>query len=406
MIELNKEKFEQLAEIHDPHCVSIFIPTHRAGQEVKEGLDQRGLKNQIKEAKKQLASYKMNNKDIDEYLKPVEDLLNDQGFWNYQSDGLAVFLSKKSFDYFTLPVTFEAFTYVDDHFYLKPLVPVLDQDRKYYLLALSLQEVRLFEAYPYELIEKDVEGLLPERLEDVVGYDYRQKHQEFREGQTTFNKGMFKSRGGTVSSNDSASSDQGKTMFHGHGAGKDDKKDEILKFFRAVNEGVMEELHDKKAPLILASVDYLIPIYKEANDYKYLHDEHITGNPEYADLMVLHEKAMDLLQEHLNSEKNKKKEIFEQALSNKKASYDEREIVPAAINGRIDTLFIRNRESLWGVFDKKTNAIKTDDQETMNNSDLLNIAAIQTILHNGNVYLTDTEEMPESTSKLNAILRF
>lgn len=217
---------------------------------------------------------------------------------------------------------------------------------------------------------------------------------------------MFKSRGGIVSSKDSASSNQDKTMFHGHGAGKDDKKDEILKFFRAVNNGVMKELHDKKAPLILAAVDYLIPIYEEANDYKYIHDKHITGNPEYADLMVLHEKAMQLLEDQLNADKKNKKESFEQALSNKKASYAEREIVPAAINGRIDTLFIRNRESLWGVYDKETNSINTDDRQTLNNSDLLNIAAIQTILHNGNVYLTDPEEMPESTSKLNAILRF
>lgn len=384
MIGFDIKDFKMLAKFHKPHCVSIFIPTHRAGEEVNEGLDWGRLKNQLQNAEKELKEYQMSDNEIEKFLAPAYELLEEPKFWKYQSDGLAIFISKDLFRKYTLPVHFEEFLYVADHFYLKPLVPLFNAGGEFYILALSQQEVRLFQGFPYQLNEIEVESLLPERLEETVGYDFKQKYLQFREGQTWSNK----------------------TMFHGHGEGKDDQKEEILKFFRAIDEGVTGFLRDSKAPLILAAVDFLVPIYREANNYKYLHDEHIAGNPEEADLMLLHEKAMDILHDKFEEEKREKMERFEYELSQVKASYDEGEVIPAAINGRVDTLFIRNRSSLWGTFKKETNTIEIDGESTIYNADLLNIAAIDTLLQNGSVYLLDKEEMPAPTGKANAILRF
>jgi len=381
---LSIDQFKNLAQINKPHCISIFIPTHRMGKEVMEMHDQKNLKNRLKEVREELDTYQLDKKKADQLLKPIETLVEDNGFWKHQSDGLAIFRNNDHFLHFTIPVYFDEFTYVNDHFYLKPLLPYINDDDKFYLLALSLSGAKLFEGFPHRIDELESEDLFPGRPEEVLGYDFKEKNLQFRSGQAG-NK---------------------QAMYHGHGKGKEDEKSEIIKYFRDINEGVMKILKTKRVPLLIAAVDYLIPLYREVNSYKYLEQEFIAGNPEHEDPVLLHEKAREILKVYFNRKPSEKASAFEQALSDAKASYREEEIVPGAINQKVDTLFIRNGEELWGVFDKNTNAIVIRNEKRGQNSCLLNMAAIHTILNNGSAYLLDAEKMPEPNSKLNAIFRF
>lgn len=378
------DRFNELANIREPHSVSIFIPTHRSGKEVNEATDQKHLKNQIKKVREELRTYQLKDQQIDKILQPAEKLLDDTGFWSLQLEGLAIFVNGNMFEYYSLPVSFKPFTYVSDHFYLRPLIPYLNDDGRYYLLSLSLNNVKFFEGLPHNLKHHVIEELLPERLEEIVGFDYQQKNLQFRTGHT----------------------DSGQAMFHGHGAASEQAKKEMFKFFRGVNEGLMKFMYDKKNPLIVATVDYLFPIYRQANDYKYLYESFIPGNPEHEKPAQLHQKAKILLEEHFNRKKKEKIKAFEELLSNQRASLEEDQIVAAAINGRIDTLFVRKGESLWGLYDKETNTVKIEEEKSFNNACLLNFATVHTILNSGTVYMATPEEMPAPTSRLNALLRF
>jgi len=384
MNHISIETFKELARVNKPHCISIFIPTHRMGMEVNEMIDQKNLKNKIKEVRKELKNYQPDKKETDHLLKPIEALVDDNGFWKHQSDGLAIFRNHDEFTYFTIQVYFDPYVYVDNHFYLKPLLPYINDDDSFYLLALSLNGARLFEGFPNRIEELIVEDALPGEPEEVLGYDFKEKNLQFRTGQAGNNQ----------------------TIYHGHGKGKEDEKTEILKYFRAINDGVMQILQGSNIPLLLAAVDYLVPIYREVNDYKHLEQEFISGNPEYEDPVLLHEKARKILKGYFNRKRIEKLTAFEQALANAKVSYKEEEIVPAAINQQIDTIFIRNREELWGFYDKSTNKIITRDEKNGQISCLLNMAAVHTILNNGSAYLMDKDKMPEPNSRLNAIFRF
>lgn len=380
----SEEIFKILAQTNQPHCISIYIPTHRAGKEVNEKIDQLNLKNQVRKVANELRIWKLDSREIEEMLNPINELVDDTGFWNNQSDGLAIFRTKTSFQYYTLPVLFEEFTYVSDHFYLKPLISYINDNGKYYLLALSLSEVKFFEGFAHQINRVEVHDLLPEQLEDTVGYDFKEKHLQFRTGQ--------------------AGSEN--AIYHGHGKGNEEVKPEILKYFRAINKGLMKLIKNSKRPLIVASVDYLFPIYKEVNEYDNIWEEFIPGNPEHEDPVLLHEKALEMLKDHFNEDRKKARNAFEKALSNNLASYKEEEIIPAAFNQRIDTLLVKNGENMWGVFDKESNTLKTREQQPRFKSCLLNFAAIQTILNGGKVYLMEPDEMPESEAKLNAVFRF
>lgn len=385
MDHISIEKLKELAQVQEPCCISIFMPTHKAGQEVNEGLDPKNLKNHIKSIHQKLKAYPLKKeKEIEEIIDPLHRLLEDTLFWKHQSDGLAIFRNRKQFDVYTLPLPFDPFIYVNDHFYPMPLIPYINDDCRFYLLCLSLGNIKMYEGFPHQIKELEVKELLPEKLEEVVGYDYREKNLQFRTGQTG----------------------REQTMFHGHGKGKEDAQTEILKFFKAVNNGVMKIVHDKKIPLVVATVDHLMPLYQKTNDYKYLYDGFIAGNPENEPPEVLHKKARALLKNYSNQEKDEKLTAFKQMLSSHKASSIEDEIISAAINQRVDTLFVRKREELWGSYDNENNRVLKPDKTHGHGSCLLNMTAMNVILNNGKVFLTEPEDMPEPATKLNAIFRF
>lgn len=385
MNHITLDDFKKLAQKHQPHCVSIFIPTHRAGQEVNQRIDQRMLKNKLKTVRQQLEEYQLNDGEIDKLLQPAAALLTHGDFWKNRSDGLALFISPDEFVYYSLPVSFNTFSLVSTHHYLLPLIPYLNNEGRFYLLALSLNEVKLYAGSPHHLDEvEEAAQHLPAGMEDVLGDDNTQRNLQFRTQQS----------GGEH------------TMYHGHGAGKDDAKMETMKYFRAINDGLLKILHNEKVPLVVAAVEYLVPIYAEANDYKYLWEDSIAGNPERENLAELHKKAWELLADHFDSERHEKSDLFEGALANKRAAYKMDEVVPAAINQRVDTLFVSKGDEVWGTFDRAQNDIRIENEKTEHNTGLLNLAATHTLLNGGRVFVMPPDKMPESTSKLNALFRY
>lgn len=385
---LKKEEFKSLANVHHAHCVSMYLPTHRSGHEVIEDVDRITLKNLLKDVKKQLQSYGLQEREMNAYLKPVHDLLEDDNFWRHQSDGLALFLYGDEFKYFTLPISFDPYVYIADHLYLKPMASLLSHTERFFIMALSLGSVKFYEGTPYSIVEVEMEGLIPRSLEEAlsVGEDYEQKSLQFRSGQGEQGQGA---------------------LYHGQGSGSQtEKKEETLRYFREINAGLMQMLHDEDAPLVLACVDYLEPIYREANTYPHLFDRHISGNHENTSMLSLHNAARDILSPHFEKDKKERYEAYQEKVHQGLASYEEKKVIPAAMIGQVDTLFIRKNEHLWGVYDAENHKIKVDDQRKIDNACLLNKAAVETIKNSGKVFLMENGEMPQEGTIINATFRY
>ncbi len=381
---INKKDIERLANIQNSLCISIFIPTHRAGEAVRKDADIILLKNQWKEVLGKLKEHGLNPPEIDELARPIQKLIEDQEFWSHQSDGLALFLTKDALERFTLPIAFEPFTYVSHEFYLKPLMPLFVGNGRFFVLKLALNEVEFFEGVRHSITPVYTEDIVPQRLEETVGYDYEQKSLQFRTQQGA----------------------QGHGAFHGHGEGKEERKQEIQRFFREVNKGLMTMLHDEDAPMVVASREYLFPIYKEVNDYKELVDEPITKN--LADLtpVFLHELAWEKVSPIFDQERQKKMELFRQFHGTGKTAVDTNEVLRAALTGKIDTLFLENRTDIWGIYDPSDNSVEPAEEHQASSVSLMNLAAVKTLLQGGKVYLLEKEEMPDDTSRMNALFRY
>ncbi len=80
-----------------------------------------------------------------------------------------------------------------------------------------------------------------------------------------------------------------------------------------------------------------------------------------------------------------------------RASNDIREVMPAAYDGRIESLFVASDQEQWGTFDPVTRTMHVHRVAKFRDEDLLDLAATQTLLHGGSVYAVEREHMPDAT---------
>ena len=257
-------------------------------------------------------------------------------------------------------------------------------DGAFNLLAIQLDDVKLYEATPNSITPIEIHDITPSQLEDRVGYDYKEKALQSR-GQ---------GEGGE------------KTQFHGHGGSERDEKTEIKQFFRAVDQGLQDYLNKDKLPLIVACQDNLFPIYKEANTYNHLVDEVVSGNPNDTDMLGLHQKALKIAEPILNKEREEKLEKYRDFTNTESTSSAVTDIIPAIFKGQVDTLFVENGAEIWGEYDEEQMKVKIQKDQYENNQSLMNLAVKKTIEMGGRVFLIEPAFMPEKDSKMNALLRY
>lgn len=337
---LSKSELKTLMEKREGWCVSIFMPTHRAGPEIQQ--DPIRLKNLLGEAQERLIAGGLRDPEARGLLKPAQELLEHAGFWRQQSDGLAIFVSRDIFRPFRLPLDFEELVVVAERFHIKPLLPLLSGDGRFYILALSQNEVRLLQGTRYSVGQVDLEKV-PESLAEALKWDDPERRLQWH------------TRTGTTTDGTRAA------IFHGHGvASADDPKDYIRRYFRQIDDGVSDLLRDERAPLVLAGVDYILPLYREANKYQRLSEEGITGNPEELSASELHRQAWAIVQPYLQRERKEAAAQYQRlaGAESELASNEVQEIVPAAYHGRVEILFVALGFQQWGSLDVDTNAVE------------------------------------------------
>lgn len=379
---ITRKDVEQLITERGEHNISIYIPAHVAGQAVSQNKDAIVFGNQLREIRQKLQQGGLNAREIAQRVKPLEKLRDDPVFWSHQSQGLAVFSSDSKLREFRLPIRFQAFNSVMDRYYLKPLMPLFSTAGVYYILALGLRDVKFYRATQFDLHEMEPRKDIPGRLEDIVGYDYEQKSLQFKTQKA------------------------GEASFHGHGAGKDERKDEILNFFRAINDGLMSELHGQQAPLVVACLDYLFPLYEEANDYSHLLTDHLSGNPADLSEQELLEAAWRIVQPEYARESERKTALFHESHGTGSTSTNIKQVLPAAEGGRVDALFLEKETEIWGTYQEDDKRVEIHDKSNNGDIPLTDLAAAYAFLQGGQVYLLDKDDMPDENSPVNALYRY
>ncbi len=382
---LSLEELKALAS-QTGNCISLYMPTLRAGAETQQNPIR--FKNLIRQVENQLETFGLRNTEIAATLRPAMDLDREE-FWQSQQEGLALFIAPDFFRYYCLPLTFQELAIVSDRFHLKPLMPLLTCDGEFFILSLNQDRVRLFRASHYSIEELPLS--VPTNIDEALQYEETAKDGQFR---------ISTSKGGTNNSFQHAGS------FHGQGSpDRDMHQRDILQFFHLIDQGVQEHLNGRQGPLVMVGVEYLLPIYREANGYQYLIDEAVTENAEILKPEEILAQVWPLVQPYFDQVKQTATERYQELISQGKTSTSLQEVVPAAYYGRVDRLFVPVGVQHWGSFDAQANQVQLHPDREPGDEDLLNAVAIQTLVNGGTVYAVPPEEVPDRAT-IAAIFRY
>jgi hypothetical protein len=365
--------------------ISIFLPTHRAGQETQQ--DPIRFNNLLRDAEQQVLASGMSPREVSELLQPAQALLEDTSFWQHQSEGLAVYLSPDDFHTFRLPYAVEEQLIIAQSYYVNPVLPLFTNNGHFYILAISQNEVRLFEGTRHSVGQIDLPKDTPENMDKALDLDDPQKSLQLHSAS---------SQGGTREG-----------MFHGQGPGEEEKKVWVEQYLNLVDAGLKEFFSEQRAPLILAGVDYLLPIYRKVSDYANIMEEGITGSPDRLRPEQLHEQAWPIVEAYFRQDTDKAVEQYHQLSGTDQATDNVGKIVAAAFSGKVDKLVLAVETQIWGKFNPDTGKVirNPEGQSKQDDLALLDFAAMKTLENGGMIYTLTQEEMP-TDSPIAAVFRY
>jgi len=378
----SRDALRSLAAHHGGTCVSIYMPTHRAGPETQQSPIR--LRNLLRTAEEQMVARGLRAPEARALLAPAERLAADSDFWRRQGDGLAAFISAEGISAYRLPLGFEEIAVIGDRMHIRPLLALFTGTGRFYVLAISQNTVRLLQGTRQSVADVDLAGA-PHSMAEALHDDDFEKHTQLR---------SLSRFGGSGA--------RGPVVGHGH---EIDEKERIRRYLQLVNHGVHDALREGPHPLVLAAVEYEMALYREVNTYPHLLAEGIVGNPDLASADDLYRRGRDIVAP-----------IFRQATADAVARYhslagtgstadDVAEVVRAAASGRVDVLLVGSETYAWGTFDPGSLAVALHDQPRNGDEDLLDRAAVETLLKGGTVYTVADDDLPGG-SAVAAILRY
>jgi hypothetical protein len=354
----------ELARHVGPAHVSLFMPAHRAGPDTRQ--DPIRFRNLLGRAADLLTEQEgLTAREADELLAPARELGDDDGFWQHQADGLALYVAPGLTRTFRVPLDLDEDVTVGPRFRLRPLLPMLAGDGSYLVLAVSQNEVRLYAGTRFTIAELDP-GPIPTSMAEALAHEDPEAQLQVR-----------------------SSGEAG--MFHGHGEGDEVDKQRLERYLRAVDRGLVERIGSgRRTPLVLASVGYYLPLFAGVSDHPGLADRAVEGNPENRPPEELHAAAWEIVAPTFEAARGDAAEALQSDQGTGQVSTDVAAVVQAALEGRVDTLFLAGDAPAWGRIAGDPPGVVVHDTYQVGDDDLVDLAASETLLTGGTVYPGET----------------
>lgn len=385
---MDLKQLTDLAECRGFPKITLYFPTHEKGPEVQQ--DPIRLKNALSEARSRLEKNGLSPEEIDGLLAEAEARTDKDDFWLHQSRGLAVFIDEESTRWHKLPTRVQESVAVGERFQIRPLLPIFGSDLAFNVLTLSQEAVALYDADRHGMTRQEVEGC-PVSLEAMRGMT------DF-EGNIHFHSNAAGGATGGAS---------GAPQYHAQGeSAKDYDKVLFQQFVGRVANAVDAHLANSDLPLVVVGDPNAVGEFRRASDYRGLVEEAVVKNPQAMSEDEIHSAALVSAESHWAPEREAALERLGQSLGSDEVpgSDDLAELARAAVDGRIDTLFLDPNAIVPGAFDANTRKIDTSKEST-GSDDLLNFIAGKT-LSNGGRIVDLPEERASEVGPAAAILRY
>jgi len=375
----SRSDLDELVAMEARPAVSLYLPTHVAGREIRQ--DPVRFKNLLSQAAERLRTIRRGTDTA--LLASARHLIDDAAFWRHQQQGLALFLAPDFLRVHKLPIKVPEEVIVGRHFYIKPLLPLLDDAGPFWLLTISASGARFFQGSRWNFAE--VPGVdLPQGVAAVrAETEYQETHYAAPTGR----------RGGLA-----------KAQSFGDDPDQV-RKDELLEFLHRIKSLIESVIKRNPAPVIVAAHPEVQGHFREIAGWKEIHPDGLLGNPDVLTSEELHRRAYAMLEERQTEACKAAIDRLNARRRIGKATTTPEEIVKAARYSRVDHLFLCGDEHLWGKFHETSDHVVPHGSAGEGDIDLLDYAALMTLRHGGSVSLVKRTALP-SPGLAAAILRY
>jgi hypothetical protein len=364
---------ELASDCGGPH-VSIYLPTHERGNDVRQ--DPTRFQQLLDEAERRLESQGLPEAHIEALLRPAHALIGHAEFWGAGRRGLAVLLSDTQQHVIKLPHEVAPACFVSARWRTSPLLPLVEDDR-FILLAFSRAQVRLYAGDRDALTELPL-GDIPGSLEALLGSDVEGASLQFHGG---------------------APPAHGRrpAMFHGSGAGKDDREPELEKFLHAVAVALPNQMPRRDLPLVLAAVERNVAELRRQITGLRVADEAVVGEPSDASLPQLHDAAWGCATPLLDRQIRRAVERIGGQFITARATTDLATVLHSSREGRCDVMLVALDSPAWGTYDPSTGDIELHEERHPDDDDLLDLAVAYALERGTEVHAVPRDEVPGGT---------
>jgi release factor family 3 len=386
-----RNDLDELLACEAQPAVSIYLPTHKAGREIRQ--DSIRLRNLLGTAAARLGADRR-SPEVEALLAPARRLVEDEEFWRHQDQGLAIFVAPGFERVHKLPIEVAEEVAIRQHFCIRPLFPIVDPTGWFWLLTITAGRTRLLRGSRWAIGEFG--GIdLPQGVEEIYNETvFQEQHY------TGPDAGPQRSGVGGLSHAQS------------FGASPEDlRKGLLLQMLRRIAGIVEPVVRRDPAPVILAAQPEIQGNFRQVASWKELLQEGIQDNPDAMSDEQLREKGWALLDPAQDKSRDDAIGRLNGLIGtgNGKAAMAPEDIVKAARDGRVERLFLLPGRSVWGRLIEAENGVEdrvvAHDEPAGDNDDLLNYAAIMTLRQGGDVTLVEPAQLPHPGPAA-AILRY
>ncbi len=269
-LELNRQNIENLEKENSAPAISIYLPLAKTLAARKK--DRVNLENLLKSAARKIIAAGSDKQFAREFVEPGFKLAHDHFAWKTKSAGMAVFIAAPQIlRYFELPLPPKQSVYTGKGFDTARAKKIMEKCRGFYVLAASKNRLAFYRGENGKLRELKLAGL-PKKTKDLLpGRDPEKTLQ---------------SHGAPMGK---------RAIFHGHGKGKDTRKEILIKYFKIADKIICRHLAKENAPLVFAGADDIFSIWRQASTYPQLVKKNLKGNFEQAPPEIVSKKALNLL---------------------------------------------------------------------------------------------------------------
>jgi len=374
---IDLRKIQEILESHGP-CVTIVLPPYHPGEPAKS----RGalLKANLQDASHQLAQRGFPKAAIGDLLAPLEHLSQDAASLTGSHWGRAIFRSPDVFCQYQLTQPAKPSLTVAGCFSIRRLLPDLWAPRLFYILALSKESVQLFRCNYQRAEAVELPAGVPTTLAEALQLERPDHDLENRSAIGTSTGSMHAIRFGT-------------------GSGRESEHAHLADFYKLVDRGIHKLLHEPGIPLLLAGVEEELDAYRAISTYPNIVKEALGGSPNlsFQDAETVSKACSILKADEFRREAETLKQAKERSAPGH-VSTDAHAILRAAFEGRVHQLYLDESAERIDVFERGT-------YRSWGKEDLLNLAAVETLLHGGKAFELPSEVMADGAGAF-AIMRF